>query len=280
MNKSTKILPILLMILIGMSLACNFSFSLTDPTPTPSPTQTPPTDTPIPPPPTLPPPPTAAPTAIGAPITQATEAQSPQGGVLNPDASSSGDIYYSETMENLDNWSDFLLKGDDADVNFEVFDNRWRSEINAQDTWLYYMFEGGNFSDIQVDLQVENRASNTNFVGIICRYSDNGWYETNILNTGEYFVYYSTGENGGNQLSTMYKGASRLILTGQKVNNYTVICQSEQLSIFINGTEAVSIPLRTGEYRYLPEGQVGLSVSTTSVIPVVVDFLQYILSVP
>lgn len=280
MNKPTKILPILLMILIGMSLACNFSFSLSDPTPTPSPTQAPPTDTPIPPPPTLPPPPTIAPTAIGAPITQATEVQSPQGSVLNPDASSSGDIYYSETMENLDNWSHFLLKGDEADVNFEVFDNRWRSEINAQDTWLYYMFEGGNFSDIQIDLQVENRASNTNFVGIICRYSENGWYETNILNTGEYFVYYSTGENGGNQLSTMHKGASRSILTGKKVNNYTVICQSDQLSIFINGTEAVSIPLRTGEYRYLPEGQVGLSVSTTSVIPVVVDFLQYILSVP
>ncbi len=79
MNKPTKILPILLMILIGMSLACNFSFSLSDPTPTPSPTQAPPTDTPIPPPPTLPPPPTIAPTAIGAPITQATEAQSPQG---------------------------------------------------------------------------------------------------------------------------------------------------------------------------------------------------------
>ncbi len=280
MNKSTKILPILLMILIGMSLACNFSFSLTDPTPTPSPTQAPPTDTPIPPPPTLPPPPTIAPTAIGAPITQATEVQSPQGSVLNPDASSSGDIYYSETMENLDNWSHFLLKGDEADVNFEVFDNRWHTEVNAQDTWLYYMFEGGNFSDIQVDLQVENRASNTNFVGVICRYSDNGWYETNILNTGEYFVYYSTGDNGGNQLSTMYKGASRLILTGQKVNNYTVICQSDQLTIFINGTEAVTIPLRTGDYRFLPEGQVGLSVSTTYVIPVAVDFLQYILTVP
>jgi len=78
----------------------------------------------------------------------------------------------------------------------------------------------------------------------------------------------------------MYKGASRLILTGQKVNNYTVICQSDQLTIFINGTEAVTIPLRTGDYRFLPEGQVGLSVSTTYVIPVAVDFLQYILTVP
>ena len=124
------------MILIGMSLACNFAVSLTDPTPTPSPTQATPTDTPIPLPPTLPPPPTIAPTAIGAPITQATETQPPQGGVLNPDASSSGDIYYSETMENLDNWSYFLLKGDEADVNFEVFDNRWHTEISAQETWL------------------------------------------------------------------------------------------------------------------------------------------------
>lgn len=183
-------------------------------------------------------------------------------------------------MDNLDNWRYFLLRGDEADISFDVFDNRWRTEIKAQDTYLYFMLEDSSVADVQIDLQVENRASNTNFVGMICRYSENGWYETNILNTGEFFIYYMTGDSSNYTLDTMYKGASRLILTGQKTNNYSVICQSDQLSVFINGTEAVTIPLSTGDYRFLPEGRVGLSVSTSYAIPVVVDFLQFILSVP
>lgn len=173
-----------------------------------------------------------------------------------------------------------MVSGDQAGVNFEVFDGRWRSEIKAPDTYLYYLFEGGSFSDIRIDLEVENRGFNTNFVGMFCRYSENGWYEANILNTGEYFIYYNTGDKDSNRFRTMYKGASRLILTGKKTNNYTVICQSEQLSLYINGTEVATIPLRTGDFRFLPEGQVGLSVSTTNVFPILVDFLQFVLSVP
>lgn len=283
MKKSTITLSILFTTFLAVSLACNFSVSLGNPTPTPSPTASPtplpPTNTPIPLPPTSPPVATealAAPPEGGEPVIP----DEPQLGVLNPDASVSGDVYYNDTFENLDNWSYFLLKGDEAGIDFSNFDNRWRTEISAQDTWLYYLFEGGDFSDVQINLEVENRASNTNFVGIICRYGESGWYETNILNTGEYFVYYAKGDASNYQLSTMYKGASRLILTGQKINDYTVICQGDQLSIYINGSHATSIPLRTGDYPFLSGGKVGLSVSTTSVIPVVVDFLQFILSVP
>jgi hypothetical protein len=264
-------------ILLAASLACNFAFSLGGtPTDTPTPTEVPTsTATPLPPP-TNPPPPTEAPPVV-VPDTPVPETEvGPSGGVLNPNASNPGDVYYNETFNDLNNWSTFVLKGEESGLNYEISDNRLRTTINNQDTYFYYIFEGGSFSDIRMDIEVENRASNTNFVGMICRYSDNGWYETNILNTGEYVVYYSDGAN----FSELYSGGSTLIHTGQKINDYAMTCQGDQLTIYINGSEVKSIPLRTGDFRFLPDGQVGLSVSTTFAIPVVVDFLKYILSVP
>jgi hypothetical protein len=200
------------------------------------------------------------------------------GDLINPGASSSGDIYYEEAFEEMPGWSVFQMRGNANGFSYEIFDNRLRTDIQTQDTWVYYFFEGGgDFQDVRIDITAQNRASNTNFVGMICRYSEQGWYEANILNTGEYAVFYGGPEG---LEDTIYKGNSRLIQTGQKSNSYTMICRGELLTLYINGVEVYSLPLRTGDYRFLESGQVGLSVSTSYAIPVVVDFLEFILSVP
>ena len=197
---------------------------------------------------------------------------------IDRSASQSGEIYYIEPFEDMAGWYVFPMRGDENGFGYEVFDNRYRVEITTQDTWVYTMFEdAGDFDDVRIDITVQNRASNTNFVGIICRSSDQGWYEANILNTGEYFIFYGGPEGLEGE---MYSGATRLIKTGQKVNAYALICQGEELTLIINETPVVTLPLRTGDFRFLGEGQVGLSVSTSYAIPVVVDFLQYIMSVP
>jgi hypothetical protein len=38
--------------------------------------------------------------------------------------------------------------------------------------------------------------------------------------------------------------------------------------------------LRTGDYPFLRSGKVGLSVSAERVIPVLIDFLEFVLRVP
>ncbi len=232
--------------------------------------ETPPTEAPtLPPPPTEPPAvqPTIAPLPTKAPA-----------GLVDRSASQPGELYFSETFETMDGWSAFPMQGDPDGWGYQIFDNRLRAEIQTQDTWAYYLFEGGgDFQDVRIDITVENRASNTNFVGMICRYSDQGWYEANILNTGEYAIFYG-GPSGLE--ATMHTGGSFQIKTGRSINSYALICQGETLTLLINGAEEFSMPLRAGSYGYLDGGIVGFSVSTTNVIPVVVDFLQYDLSVP
>jgi len=228
--------------------------------------------------PTVPPP---AATEAAAPTDEPAPEQPPSDDLIDRSASQSGDLYYVEDFEGMDGWYVFPTHGNFDGYGYELFDNRLRVDIESQDTWVYFMFEdAGEFQDVRVDITVENRASNTNFVGMICRQTAQGWYEANILNTGEYFIFYGGPEGSEDSIETMYKGQTRLIRTGQKINEYAMICQGEQLTLLINGEEAVSLPLRTGEFRFLESGQVGISVSTSYAIPVVVDFLQYILSVP
>ena len=222
--------------------------------------------------------PAASPTPEGAaPESSPTPTvESPR--LIDSSASQPGDVYYDESFERMEGWWVFPAHGDVDGYGYELFDDRLRAEIVSQDTWVYYMFEGGgDFDDIRLDITVENRASNTNYVGMICRYSDQGWYEANILNTGEYVVYYGDSEG---LIDVMHKGASTLIRTGLSVNEYAMICHGEALTLLINGHEVVSLPLKTGAFRFLDQGQVGLSVSTSYAIPVMVDFLRIVLSVP
>lgn len=269
--------PFLLLgtLLVLTSLACNAVSALSSPTNTPVPTNTPlPTDTPVPPPTATPLPAQLQPTA---PPAEATRPAAPSG-ILDPNARSSGDILYTERFTDLSNWTTILMRGDQNGFASQVFDNRLRTEIETQDTWVYYILESGNLSDVQVDIQAENRASNTNFVGILCRYTGDRWYEVNILNSGYFYVYYVT--DSGGSLDYMYEGATYAIRMGRKTNDYSLVCRGELLTVYINGEEAVSLPLRTGDFPFIPEGQAGLSVSTSNVIPVVIDFLQFALRIP
>jgi hypothetical protein len=271
---------LILIVVFGLmvSLACGaFSSKPDEPTATAKTVPTAAVAAPTAPPPTAPPPTEAL---SPAEPTATQEQPGAGGGVINPNASKSGDIYYSETFDNVDNWRVFLMKGPEEGFEQAVFDNRLRVQLATQDTWAYYQFEGGEFTDVRIDVEVENRASNTNFVGMICRYTENGWYEVNVLNTGEYIVYYSNGDAGGGQLFKMHKGATYNIRTGRKINDYVVVCEGEELTLAINGYKEFALPLKTGDYPFLKEGKVGLSVATSYAIPVVVDFLQFILSVP
>jgi len=213
------------------------------------------------------------------PATSSTEVDETEEGtiVINRQASLPGEIYYSEAFDLMEGWYAYPLHGDVNGWGYEMFDNRLRTEIVSEDTWVYFMFEGaGDFEDTRTDITVENRASNTNYVGMICRHSDKGWYEANVLNTGQYAIYYSSQDG----FDIMHKGASTLINLGRTINRYALICNDEVLTLIINGFEEISIPLKTGDFRFLDEGQVGLSVSTSFAIPVKVDFLEFELSVP
>jgi len=203
------------------------------------------------------------------------------GDYLNVNATGPNEIIYQTEFENgLDNWAYFLMSGKDENFTQEAINGKFRTEINVPETYVYYSYEAYTFQDVRIDTKVENLGSNTNNVGMFCRYSDRGWYEGLILSNGEFQVWVFDANAKNQKYTMLYSGASRLINLGKKTNEYTMICKGETLTLGINGTKVKDVKLGTGGHPLLRDGQVGLTVNSSNVVPVIVEFENFSVSVP
>lgn len=198
------------------------------------------------------------------------------GTTINPNASQPGEYIYTTEFDALDDWQYQVLKGDESGFAFDAANSKFRVDIVDRDTWVYFYNKNFTYQNVQLDTRVENLGQNTNYTGLFCRYSDAGWYEANILNTGEWYIYASDGYD----LSLMFSGASTLINTGKKTNEYTFICKGDQLTLGINGVEVKTISTDLSPYMPFTEGEVGFFVASTTVYPLRVQFDWFTASVP
>lgn len=197
------------------------------------------------------------------------------GTIVNPNASQPGEFYYSTEFENMSDWEYVLMKGKESGFTQEARNGKFRVDILESNTWVYFFNKNFTYQDVQLDTFVENLGQNTNYTGLFCRYSQDGWYEANILNTGEWYIYASDGS----RLSLMFSGASTLINTGKKTNSYTFICKGDELTLGINGVEIKRISTTTSPFMPLREGEVGFFVASTTVFPLRVEFDWFTASV-
>jgi S1-C subfamily serine protease len=195
--------------------------------------------------------------------------------IVNPNASASGDYYYFTDFDtNMDSWSYFLMSGTDDGFSSELANSKLHVDIQKQDTWVYFTYDDYTYTDVRVDTVAENLGRNTNNVSLICRYSDNGWYEFNVYNSGKYnILYYDAVVAKG--YNTLYSGASTAINMGKATNEYTAVCVGNTLTLGINGVE-----VRTVTSNDLKEGQVGFGLSSFNVLPIIAEFDGFAASVP
>ncbi|MFN8405052.1 MAG: hypothetical protein U0V48_16100 [Anaerolineales bacterium] len=96
-----------------------------------------------------------------------------------------------------------------------------------------------------------------------------GWYEFNIDNGGLYNILYAeVSSNGDIGYNLITNGGSTAIHQGKDVNEYSITCKGESLSLSINGDEVKTINEKN--YR-LRSGQIGMSVSSFNVLPIIIE---------
>lgn len=199
----------------------------------------------------------------------------PGNDIVNPDASQSGDVYFHTDFDGgLGSWAYYLTRGKEEDFTAQTTGNRLQIDIEGTDTWVYFLNENADYADVRIDTVAENRGNNNNNVSLICRESELGWYEFNIANNGLYYIYWFDDESTNNYIP-LFSGGSRLINMGKDINEYTAICDGEQLTLLINGEE-----IRTVTHDRLTSGKVGLSVSSFDFTPVIIEFDYFTASVP
>lgn len=212
----------------------------------------------------------------GTPEAESTPAASGSDGVVyNPDASASGDVIYGAEFDvPLTDWKYFLIKGDESGFSDSIENGNLRVEISKPDTWLYYYFDLVEAADVRLDIKVENKGRNNNNVSLICRYSQDGWYEFNIANNGEYTIF-RYDPTLSDPYVALFTGGSTLIKTGKGENEYTAVCKGNELTLGINGQL-----VRTVKDSNLDSGRFGLSLSSFSVVPIIAEFAYYVASLP
>ncbi|HZW02608.1 MAG TPA: hypothetical protein VFF68_01675 [Anaerolineaceae bacterium] len=267
----------LLVIVALVSMACSFSVGTpTEPTATPEPTEAPtdipePTDTPEP-----TEEPTEEPTATSEPLpTMEVPTEDPVEETEEPvtEVFESEAFFIEEFDYGGDLWSYFLMSGEDRDLDLYTENGRLIVELNDEDVYSYITYDEYTYTDVGVEALFENRGVNTNNVSLVCRYSDEGWYEFNVGSDGLYNIL--RWDEREYEYSLLASGGSNAINMGKAANLYTITCEDDILSLWINGFFVKEV-----RDRSLREGQVGVSVASFNVYPVVVEFESVEIFVP
>src|SRR5215213_7977958 len=184
-------------------------------------------------------------------------------------------FFTEEFDEPLSSDWDVLTVTDSADADPDkvtVQSDGGRLVWDFDSEWVYYylFYNAFEYEDVRVDVRADNRGRNNNNISLICRYDEEiGWYEFNIANNGLYNILYAEVlDNGKIRYNRIANGGSNAINQGKEVNEYSATCQGDELTLNINGDEVISI--KDKQYG-LRSGQVGVSVSSFNVLPILIE---------
>lgn len=262
--KTVRPLLFFVSLLLIVGLACSF-FGDGD-----TPTQPPPSERPI-----QIDEPTSAPEPTEPPATEApTEPPTPE---LQQ--------FFTEEFDAFDpsNWDVFTITAsDDADadkVKVTAEDGKLVWDFDSKWVYYYLFYNAFEYEDVQLEARADNRGKNNNSVSLICRYDpDTGWYEVNVANNGLYSILYMELLPGNKiRENRIANGGSNDIKAGLETNEYLVKCEGNEISLAINGQDVITIQ----DKKYgLSKGQVGISVSSFNVLPILIEMDWFKISEP
>lgn len=190
-------------------------------------------------------------------------------------------FYTEEFNSDLTTWFDFMTYGDPRLITEQVDLGKLTIGIRPLEdklAWYYLINNAFTYSDVKVEAVVTNQGNNANGVSLICRYSNVGWYEFDISNSGTYKIFAVDNQGIVNQgYNEIANGGSSKIKTGLQTNVYTAVCKENQLILFINQEEVTTI---TDKRFQFAEGKIGLALSSPLKLPVSVDFESLTVSQP
>lgn len=205
---------------------------------------------------------------------------------ISPESSTGSSQFYTEEFDvESDAWKYFVVNGAERRIvngivglmSVRTIGGLLMFDLQGPGAWVYATYEPFTYTDVRLDVRVSNRGSNNNNVSLFCRKGDAGWYEFDIANNGLYEILYGKIVGDAVEYTPMAEGGSTEIKAGMAENEYGIVCQDNVLTLYINGKEVRQ--LEDNKYL-LPEGNVGISVSSFRDVPVTVDFFWAKISQP
>ena len=194
--------------------------------------------------------------------------------------------FYTEEFDVFpSNWIHFITRGDQNNLNLRPENGKMVFEITGANTLVYLIDGSFSYANVQVETVVLNRGVNDIKVGFICRYSNIGWYEVQIANTGLFEIYAMDKIGATNRgFHKIYNGGSQQVNPGVDTNVYKLVCKNPVeknkgpfIAFYVNGRKTQEYT--DNQYKF-PEGSIGISVSSFDLLPVNVQFESLEISQP
>ncbi len=175
--------------------------------------------------------------------------------------------YYTEEFDSPpSNWSWFTTSGDESLLDVYTDGGQIVFDLKGERIFSYLTYNDWTYQDVGVTATSENLGNNENMISLLCRYgADTGWYEINIGSDGLWDIYRYDVSSG--DYTRLYNGGSNSINMGRNLNDFTMTCIGNKISLYINGKLT-----KTVTDNYYTEGLIGIGVSSFDVYPVTVGF--------
>jgi hypothetical protein len=216
------------------------------------------------------PPPVEEPTQPPAP--EPTEPPAPTATVVEQSE------YFTEEFDQDPGWDFFLTSGDEDKVTTSFEDSKMIFELEDTDIYAYYLYEDQEYDDVRIDLRAENRGRNNNNVSLVCRASEDGWYEFSTEGGGVWYLYGVTVNDQDQAVYNVINNGGALALKqGKETNDYAMVCNGSEITLFINDKEIIKVS--DNDYGH-SDGYVGFNISSLNVTPIIVDVDWFKVSEP
>lgn len=152
------------------------------------------------------------------------------------DSGSDGNILYEDDFSNPDSGWDQYNDGE----GFTDYDNGTYKIGVYNDTLFYWANPYENFTDVIIEVQAQKVTGGDDMqYGIICRHEDvDNWYA--LIISGDGFAAIRKRYNGSELDFVTDWAEVSAINTGNAGNNLRAECIGSQLSLYVNGTLAIS----------------------------------------
>ena len=177
-------------------------------------------------------------------------------------------LYFTEEYNtDMSAWTSFQTGGE-ISPSLEITGDRLRLDLASPGTWYYAIHNAHEYPDVFVSAKFTGTASGA--AGVICRYSEDGWFEYNIASNGAYSVLLGQWLGDGVASYTPIVNATvEYITPGSMDYEIGLTCQGDFLLLHINGKMFRKLDVS----RYgLTNGKVGITASSFDEAPVSILF--------
>lgn len=141
-----------------------------------------------------------------------------------------------------EDWSDTFIvtSKDDKAINVSLQDGGLKFDVKANDSYVYKFYEGSQYTDVSIEVEVENLGLRNNGIALVCRANEDRteWIEFRVTNQGRYDLYHYNHEltyEYKNPYEELMRSGTTDLFKPIKNNVIKATCSGDTYTLEVNG---------------------------------------------